>query len=214
MEEFRERTKQMDRKQKLEYVLTYYWYYLLFVLAGAGLFLLLVRHLFFAEPPKAFTCVLVHQAVDYARDEELAADFAAASGIEPERIEMDSDYLFSYGDVKLEAVNESSYEKFFFRLGAGELDAALMPESFYRHCRELEYEFADLALLCTREQQERFEGQFLETGGRQEALYVENTRLMRYVRQTEGDRMVLVYLPELKHAEADRAFLEYVGGAV
>ena len=106
--EIREHTERMDRKQKLEYILTYYWYHLLFVVVSAGLLILLVRHLFFREPPKAFTCVLVNQTVDYARDEELAADFAAVSGIDPERIEIDSDYIFSYGDVKLEAANESS----------------------------------------------------------------------------------------------------------
>ncbi len=210
--EIREHTERMDRKQKLEYILTYYWYHLLFVVVSAGLLILLVRHLFFREPPKAFTCVLVNQTVDYARDEELAADFAAVSGIDPERIEIDSDYIFSYGDVKLEAANESSYEKFFFRWGEDELDAVLMPESFYRHCRELEYEFADLGSLCTEEQKRVYAGSFLEEGGRQEALYVEDTRLKPYVRQTEGDRMILVYVPESGHVEADRAFLAFVMG--
>lgn len=211
MEDIHKKTIQMDRRQRVEYILTYYWYHLLFVLLGGGLLILLVRHLFFGEPPKEFTCVLVGQMVDHERDEALAADFAEASGIPLEQIEIDSDYVFSYGDVRLEGVNESSCEKFFFRWGSGELDAVLMPESFYRYCRELEYEFADLGALCTEEQQERYRGQFVETEGRQEALYVEITRLMPYVRQTDEDRMVLVYLPESVHETADRAFLEYAG---
>lgn len=211
MEDIHKKTIQMDRRQRAEYILAYYWYHLLFVLLGAGLLILLVRHLFFGEPPKEFTCVLVGQMVDHERDEALAADFAEASGIPLEQIEIDSDYVFSYGDVRLEGVNESSCEKFFFRWGSGELDAVLMPESFYRYCRELEYEFADLGVLCTEEQQERYRGQFVETEGRQEALYVEITRLMPYVRQTDEDRMVLVYLPESVHEAADRAFLEYAG---
>lgn len=211
MEDIHKKTIQMDRRQRAEYILTYYWYHLLFVLLGAGLLILLVRHLFFGEPPKEFTCVLVGQMVDHERDEALAADFAEASGIPLEQIEIDSDYVFSYGDVRLEGVNESSCEKFFFRWGSGELDAVLMPESFYRYCRELEYEFADLGAMCTEEQQERYRGQFVETEGRQEALYVEITRLMPYVRQTDEDRMVLVYLPESVHETAGRAFLEYAG---
>lgn len=212
LEDIRRNTERMDQKQKAEYILTYYWYHLLFAAVGAGLMILLARHLFFREPPKAFTCVLVHQMVDYERDEALALDFAAASGIAPERIEVDSDYVFSYGDVKLEAANESSYEKFFFRWGSGELDAVLMPESFYHYCRGLEYEFADLGLLCTEEIKEAHEGQWIEADGRTEALYVDGTRLAPYVRQTEGDRMVLVYLPGFSRMEADRAFLSYAAG--
>lgn len=211
MEEIRKNTIQMNRKQKTEYILTYYWYHLLFVFLGAGLLILLARHLFFGDPPRAFTCVLVNQRVDYGRDEALAAEFAGQSGIEPEQIEIDSDYVFSYGNVRLEAANESSYEKFFFRWRAGELDAVLMPESFYRYCRELEYEFADLETLCTEALRERYRGCFAETDGRQEALYADETRLMQYLEQSEDDRMVLVCLPELTHEEADRAFLEYAG---
>lgn len=212
MNDIHKHTEQMDRRQKTEYILTYYWYHLLSLLLGVLLLTLLIRHLFFREPPRAFTCVLVNQRVDYERDEALATEFADASGIDLERIGIDSDYVFSYGNVRLEAANESSYEKFFFRWGAGELDAVLMPESFYRYCLELEYEFADLRSLCTEEQKRNYAGSFIEEGGRQEALYVEETRLMPYVKQTEGDRLVLVYVPGSGHAEANRAFLAYAMG--
>ena len=212
MNDIHKHTERMDRRQKTEYILTYYWYHLLSLLLGVLLLTLLIRHLFFREPPRAFTCVLVNQRVDYERDEALATEFADASGIDLERIGIDSDYVFSYGNVRLEAANESSYEKFFFRWGAGELDAVLMPESFYRYCLELEYEFEDLRSLCTEEQKRNYAGSFIEEGGRQEALYVEETRLMPYVKQTEGDRLVLVYVLGSGHAEANRAFLAYAMG--
>ena len=88
--------------------------------------------------------MIVNQRVDYERDERLASAFAEASGIAEEGILVDSDYVFSYEGVQLEAANESSYEKFFFHWGSGELDAVLMPESFYRYCKKLEYSFGDL----------------------------------------------------------------------
>lgn len=208
-EDIQRNTKQMDRKQKTEYIFMYYWHHLLFVFLGAGLLILLIRHLFFREPPKEFVCILVNQMVDYERDEALLQDFAEWSGLVPERILVDSDYVFSYGDVRLEAANESSYEKFFFRWGVGELDAVLMPESFYHYCKEVGYEFADVSLFCTKEQKEKHEGDFIKTDDRYEALYAENTRLMPYLRQTEDDRLVLVYLPGSEYGEAALAFLAF-----
>ena len=100
--DIREKTAGMDRSQKLEYIATYYWYHILFVLAGIGLAILLVRHFFFREPPKEYTCVLINQAVDYIRDEKMEEDFAASSGIPRERVSVDSDYVFSYEGKLLE----------------------------------------------------------------------------------------------------------------
>lgn len=111
--DIREKTEQMDRGQRLEYIAAYYWYHILFVAAGLGFAFLFIRHLFFGEPPKEFVCVMVNQAVDYERDERLEKDFSEFSGIEPELVSVDSDYVFSYEGKQLEGVNESSYEKFF-----------------------------------------------------------------------------------------------------
>lgn len=209
MEEIGRNTMRMSRRQKAEYVLTYYWYHMLLVAVGAGLLILLVRHLFFGAPPKELVCVIVNQQADHGRDEALLQEFAEWSGMDPKRILVDSDYIFSYGNVRLEGANESSYEKFFFRWRSQELDAVLMPESFYRYCKEIEYDFADLRLYCTDEQRARHEGIFIEENGIDEALYVENTRLMPYLKRTEEERMVLVFVPESEHMEAGRAFLEF-----
>ncbi len=213
--EIRKNTAGMDGKQKAEYILTYYWYHMLFVFLGAGLLVLLIRHVFFGEPKKEFACVIVNQRVDYERDERLTSAFAEASGIAEEGILVDSDYVFSYEGVQLEAANESSYEKFFFRWGSGELDAVLMPESFYRYCKKLEYSFGDLRELWPGNPAKLSELPWIEEEGRYEALYVEDTRLMTDLEQRGGDRMVLVYLPESKHPEAARAFLAFaLGGEV
>lgn len=209
--DFRQKTASMDGRQKAEYILTYYWYHILLLLVVAGLFFLLVRHLFFREPPKEWTCVLVNQRVDYERDERLAADFAQSCGLRAEQILVDSDYVFSYDEVKLEAANESSYEKFFFQWYNGEMDAVLMPESFYQHCKKLEYDFADLGQMLGREQQEKWDGQLLG-GTKKEALYIEGTRLASYVEQSQGEQIVLVFLPNGKHRETAAAFWEFALG--
>ena len=58
-------------------------------------------------------------------------------------IVIDSDYQISYRDKQLESVKESSYEKFFFNWQAGEIDAMIIPESFYEFCLDLGGEFME-----------------------------------------------------------------------
>ena len=154
LKDIQDKTGQMDKDQKLEYIFTYYWYHILIAAIGLGIFVLLIYHIFFGEKPKEFTCVMVNQAIDYERDERLLEDFAADSGILAERISIDSNYVFSYVGKQLEGANESSYDKFFFGMGAGELNAAVIPESFYRYCMELEYEFVNIGDMLTKEQKE------------------------------------------------------------
>lgn len=208
--DIREKTAQMDRVQKLEYIGAYYWYHILLCVAGVGLVFLVIRHLFFGEPPKEFTCVMVNQAVDYERDESLQRDFGNASGIEPERVSIDSDYVFSYAGKQLEGVNESSYEKFFFRWGNGEVDAAVMPESFYRYCKEVEYGFADLkdiiGDIAAEDEMGLWQEHILEEEGRWEGVYLKDTPLMEYVEEEEGDPAILVCLQDEVRQEALRAF--------
>ena len=114
-EDICKQTASMTGRQKVEYILTYYWYHMLLLFMAALLLVLLVRHLFFREPPKEFTCIMVNQSIDYQRDEQLAQDFAEAFRLRPAQVLIDSNYVFSYDEVILEAANESSYEKFFFQ---------------------------------------------------------------------------------------------------
>lgn len=207
--DIREKTADMSREQKLEYIAAYYWYHILFVVVFLFLIILLIRHLFFGEPPKVFTCVMINQAIDYERDERLTEDFASASGIPREEISIDSNYVFSYAGKQLEGTNDSSYDKFFFRLGGGELDAAIMPESFYRYCMDLEYEFADLGEMLTKEQQCSWQEELLETKGICNGIYAEKLPLMKYLNQEEEDPVILVFFPNGENLEVNRTFWEF-----
>ncbi len=212
LKDIREKTAGMDREQKLAYIGTYYWYHILFAAVGLFLVVLLVRHLFFGEPPKEFTLVMVNQAIDFERDEKLAQDFGEAAGIDRERITVDSNYVFSYVGKQIEGANESSFDKFFFRLGGGELDGAIIPESFYRYCMELDYEFADLGAMLTSEQKSRCQDQLLEQGGACNGIYIEDTPLMAYLDQEADDPVILIFFEKEEHREADRMFLEFALG--
>ncbi len=212
LKDIREKTADMDREQKLAYIGTYYWYHILFGVVGLLLVVLLIRHLFFGEPPKEFTFIMVNQAIDFQRDERLLQDFSAVSGIEEKRMTVDSNYVFSYVGKEIEGANESSYDKFFFRLGGGELDGAIIPESFYRYCMELEYEFADLGAMLTREQEAAYQDQFLWQGGVCNGIYVEDAPLMGYLDQEAEDPVLLVFFQKEQPKEADRAFLAFALG--
>lgn len=187
IEDIREKTKNMDRSQKIEYISSYYWYHILIGMILLGLVLLLAYHVGWGgRNKKEFTCVLVNQEVDLQRDRQMTEEFSAFSGLDQKKILIDSDYLISYGDQILEGVNESSYEKFFFNWSAGEIDAMVMPESFYDYCRKQNGEFAE------------------------EKLYVRDTKLREVLRDEEEDPVLLVFSAQAKQKEHCAAFLEYV----
>lgn len=208
-EDICKQTASMTSRQKVEYILTYYWYHMLLLFMAALFLVLLVRHLFLREPPKEFTCIMVNQRVDYQRDEQLAQDFAEAFRLTPAQVFIDSNYVFSYDEVKLETANESSYEKFFFQWYTKEIDAVLMPESFYWHCKRLEYNFMELEEFLSKEQKVSLEGQLLLEDKKAQALYIEETRLSPYVEDMTDDATILVFLSNERHLEAKRAFLKF-----
>src|SRR5699024_2646979 len=114
------------------------------MVAAECLILFLIIHFGFREEPPLFTCALVNQEINFTRDEEIEKDFSADSGIDEGRMEINSDFNIAYGNLELEGINESSYEKFFFKWQNGELDAVVLPESFYEYCRDLGGVFRNL----------------------------------------------------------------------
>ena len=202
--EIRENTAGMSPRDKAEYILTYYWYHILGVAAAAGLVLFLIIHFGFREAPPLFTCAMVNQEINYERDGELEKVFSEASGIDPDRMDINSDFNISYGDTKLEGVNESSYEKFFFKWQNEELDAVVLPESFYQYCRELGGTFRSIAGWDT-------EGMSVyEDGGEATAVDVAETSLAGYLENETGERLLLAFPDTGGHEEACREFLDFI----
>ena len=200
----RENTAGMKGREKADYVLTYYWYHILGFAAALGLVLFLIIHFGFRQAPPVFTCVLVNQDINFARDQELEEAFAKASKLPADRLEIDSDFNLSYGDTQLEGVNESSYEKFFFKWRNQELDAVLMPESFYEYCRELGGSFYSLDQWDTRDLP------IYEEPGVPTAIKAEETGLAKYLNNETGEALLLVFPDTGQHQEACGAFLQFL----
>lgn len=195
----------MTPAQKTEYIITYYWYHILGICAAVMLLIFLPVHFILGEKEPCFSAVLINQPIDYGRDEEMERAFSAYLGEDSGgSVDISSDYNFSYGEVKLEGVNESSYEKFFFRLGGGELDAVIMPESFYRHCLEMDVEFTDLSEFETGDLR------IFEDGGKRAAVYAEETGLAGFLDNRTGEALFLAFPSSGTHRQACQEFLNFL----
>lgn len=186
--DIREKTADMDREQAFTYVMSYYWYHILAAGILLGLTLLLVYHIGWGDRRKEFTCVMVNQEIDYGRDKKLAEEFGAYAGLEAKEILIDSDYQISYRDKQMENAKESSYEKFFFNWQAKEIDAMVMPESFYEYCQEQG-------------------GVFMK-----EKIPVGMTILKDTLTEESGDPVYLVFVADTKHGKLCEEFRRYLCG--
>lgn len=212
VEDIRVKTKDMDKGQETEYILAYYWYHILIAFLLLGLLCLLIYHLAWGRQKKVFSLAIVNQEIDYDRDQKLLEQYAESSGISKRKLSVDSDYLLSYGNVKLKDVKESSFEKFFLSWSVGGIDAAVMPMSFYQYCKEKDGEFVSLTELLP-EETIASNNCFYEENNNYMGIYIEKTKLADDFRISEEDPFVLVFLrkgEKQKSLYEYRRFLEYV----
>lgn len=197
VEDIKNKTADMDKKEAVFYILTYYWYHLLGIILAIALILLFAGHYLFGSQKPVFTCVMVNQRIDGLRDQSMGESFAEMAGLPPERVNIDSNYNFSYGQTKLEGVNESSYEKFFFQWENKEIDAAVLPESFYLHCKSMGGRFRQL----TAEERAGFTA--YQDGGECTAVVLGDDRLTK-------EKLLLAFPSTGAHPKEGRKFLEYL----
>lgn len=203
LEEIMKKTENMDRKETCAYILTYYWYHIVIAVSIAVLVLLFTAHYVFGNKKPVFTCIIVNQETDLGKDREMADDFAGEAGLPGERIRIDSDYNFSYDGLKLEGVNESSYEKFFFQWENKEIDAVILSESFYRHCKEMGGRFRVL-----KEKETKNMEAYMDDGQRTAVILGTDSFLKRAAGREE--KLLLAFPSTGKHEEESRQFLEYL----
>jgi len=228
IKDIKAKTKNMDRKQTAEYIMAYYWYHILIALCLLLILGVLVYHLAWGSQKKSFSLAIVNQATDYERDEKLLVQFAESSGIKERRLLFDSAYLFSYGDIKLEGVNETSYEKFFLGWQAGALDAAVMPESFYNYCIKKDGTFTEIEKLCpdipeapgdgigNNKENTGKEKCFFQYNGKYTGIYIGETKLAGDFVIDPEDPPVLVFLEDQekgsRHLKECQEFVKFVLG--
>ncbi len=210
IEDIRVKTKAMDRAQKKEYIMAYYWYHILIAFVLLVIAGIVIYHIVWGSREKLFSLAIVNQQIDYERDEKLSVQFAESIGVNSKEVFTDSDYLLSYGDVELDGVKESSFEKFFLGWQAGVLDAVIMPESFFKYCIEKDGEFTGIEELCQDMGLESKEDAIYKYNGQSIGIYIEKTGIAGNFIFESTDPVILVFLKNSKHLKECREFAGFV----
>lgn len=206
IKDIQEKTSAMTAKEKSDYIWTYYWYHILGFFSIIALLCLVVAHYGFGNKKPVFTCVLVNQETESPQVQKMAEDFAQAFDLSTKQVVISSDYIFSYGDVKLEGVNESSYEKFFFQWSNNEIDAVILPESFYFYVREMGGAFKELDETVAESFHPYIDGNVCT------AIVLGNDSFTEKVSGKKDEKLLLAFPETGLHTEECNMFLEFLGG--
>lgn len=204
LDDIKEKTAGMSMKEKVSYVFTYYWYHMLIIVSIIALIFFTVRFYVFGNKRPEFTCVIANQAMDDERDARIAQAFAEENGLDPELVVVDSDYVFSYGDLQVEGANESSYEKFFLKWGNEEIDAVILSESMYEFCRDMRAEFRSLNNMDTS----GFET--YTDDGKVTAVVLGQDEFMEAATGKTDEKLLLAFPDNGQHGELCDEFLECI----
>ena len=204
LDDIKEKTAGMSMKEKVSYVFTYYWYHMLIIVSIIALIFFTVRFYVFGNKKPEFTCVIANQAMDDERDARIAQAFAEENGLDPELVVVDSDYVFSYGDLQIEGANESSYEKFFLKWGNEEIDAVILSESMYEFCRDMRGEFRSLDNMDTS----GFET--YTDDGKVTAVVLGQDEFMEAATGKTDEKLLLAFPDNGKHGDLCDEFLECI----
>lgn len=204
--DIREKTADMGRQEKISYIFTYYWYHMLGIAAVILLIVIFGGHFLFGEKRPVFSCVIVNQVTDDARDDRIAGDFAVWSGLPENRVSLDSNYHFSYEGFQMQGLNESYYDKFFLKWSNSELDAIIFEEDFYQFCKKMDGTFRNLDELDTGTLP------LYADDGKSTAIILEGQDLFQPLRETGSRKLLLAFPNNGKHKEECQQFIDYISG--
>lgn len=204
MKGIREKTAGMGRAEKFDYIVTYYWYYMLGIAAVFLLVVIFAGHWIFGAKPPLFSCVAVNCVADDVRDGRIAAGFSEWSGLPENRISIDSNYHFSYEGMRMQGVNESFYEKFFLKWGNAELDAIILEEDFYHFCKKMDGTFRNLDGFDTGTLS------LYEDDGAYTAIVLDGQETFLPLQDAQNGRLLLVFPKNGNHGQECQQFIDYM----
>lgn len=143
---------------------------------------------------------------------------------EKEYAYVDTTYQIAYSDgeraVENLAADDSFYEKFFLNIRIGSMDAAIIPESFFRYCNDVEDMFYDVEDVLSKKQVEMYKELFV-TGVGEEGSHVNGLRVdgcsylqesgISFVDVNGEDSYILVFPIGASHFGECQSFVEYMG---
>ncbi len=211
----------MTWPEKLDHIWTYYraWIFsAVFVIAGA---VWLVSRYLLDNEECGFSLGLINgymEKGDVALSAELDEFFGFQEG--ETYAYFDTAYQFSYTGVENSAGDNSFYEKFFLNIRMGELDAVIMPESFFEYCNDLEPIFCDVRSVLSEEQQGAWEDYYVMGQTEDGAAYAcgidishldyINAEGMGFVGENNGEAFILAFPVTGEHRALGGALLRYI----
>lgn len=193
----------MTKKQRAEYIFTYYKWHILGICAGVGLIIFLIVHFAFPDKEPLFSCALINQRIDYDRDDGLESDFSNYSGIDLDRIDIDSDYNISYPGHEIEDANSGIFDKFFIKYSNGDFDAMITTADFAEYCQQMGAQYTDISEFDTGDLS------LYEENGIS-GIDITQTKIMDKLDISDGDKLLLVFPAEGKHHDSCQKFISYL----
>lgn len=209
----------MTKKEKRDYILTYYRGWLISIVLVIAVAAGTSYHFIFNNAECSFSCALVNgymEKGDTVFSEELDDYF----GFQPrkEYAYFDTEYQIAYPGVDNEAADTSFYEKFFLNIRVGSLDAAIVPESFLEYCNTVERVFYDVTEVLNEEQLKAWEPYFITDEDEEGNEYIcgidiSHLRFLEkenicFVNDNAGETAILTFPCNSGHRENCQKFLE------
>lgn len=204
IDDIREKTSDMTVKEKTAYIIAYYWYHILGTVFIIALIFLFTAHYCFGNKKPVFMCSIVNQNIDESQTGDMAESFAEKFDLPVSQVVISADYIFSYGNVILKNVNESSYEKFFFQWRNKEIDAVILSESFYLYIKDMGGEFKELDKNALGNCLPYIDNDACK------AVVLGNDRFMEKIGMNE--KLLLAFPENGVNMEEGKMFLEFIGG--
>lgn len=208
IEDIRVKTRNMDKAQKREYIITYYWHYMLIAVIMAALAALIIYHFTWGNRRPLFSLAIINQETDYGRDEKIQDGFSKAYGIKSRDISVSSDYLLSYGNIHPANANESMFERFFLSWNSGALDAVIMPESFFKYCIGKGGEFMEIT--DKWHSGADMDQCLYKQGNASTGIYIDSTSLAGDFTSSSKDPLLLVFMKNSSHITECMDFVKFV----
>jgi uncharacterized membrane protein YesL len=212
-------------KDKLSYILYNHTAGVLFGLLAVCLIIGLGYHFIFNGNDCCFNLAVVNS---YAKesDGKLSENLDNMFELDGNRkyAYVDTEYQISYetDGVNIEniAADNSFYDKFFLNIRTGQIDAAIIPKSFFDYCNSLGNIFYDVGYVLSDEQEDSFSNRFVvgktEDGDHKNGIEVGKCNYLKetgitFIDVNRDDEYILVFPINGSHIDKCRDFVDHIG---
>lgn len=215
----------MPFKDKISYILYNHTAGIVFGIFAICLIVGLGYHFIFNGNNCCFNLAVVNgytSESDIKLSEKLDKVFGYDGSKEYTYVDTEYQVSYEYDEVNIEntAADNSFYDKFFLNIRTGQIDAAIVPKSFFDYCNSLGNVFYDVEYVLSDEQSEKLkerfiagktdDGEFVNGIEIGECNYLEETGIT-FVDVNSDDSYILVFPINGSHIRKCKEFVDYIG---